>query len=524
MSRKPWLIFFITAALVVGGRIPVIVAPPWDIDEGLYAAVGQAIGRGELLYRDVWDNKPPAIYFLFDFIEKNFSHYYTDFRLVATLFLIATAGVIFFLARRTLSPGKPYWSLAIFSFLATVPIFETHISNAEIFFLLLTSLAIALTVMMEWFGWAKRCYFLVGAMLAVGFLFKVVVIFDALAILTLLALKEGINIRERLAHLTLGVVLVLILPAIYLLTNNLTADFIRAAFLNNFGYVGTGNLATVSFVDLANPWITVTGKLLALGAVVWAVRRYYGRHPTPVALYCLWFAFTLFGALLSGRPYLHYLIASQGAMALLVPEFFAGVWPLSKLRTLQARDWIKGLAVVTAVTATLILGFWGKVQLVASTPELSAAARGYYANAYAYISGQISQQQFFNFYGPSVALNQKLAQYLREKSSPNARIYIWGNAPWVYYLSDRNHAAKYLVAYQTTFVKEAKEEIMAELRRHPPDLIIITNEPEFYSEAGLPAPPFPEFQQFLASGYRLKDQVAPADIYERLALADAGTP
>src|SRR5581483_4939433 len=129
MSVKPWLVFLAVAAVTLVGRIPGIIAPPWDIDEGLYAAVGQAVGQGELLYRDVWDNKPPAIYFLYELIEKNFNHSYVDFRWAATFFLIATAGVIFYLARKISSADKAYWTLVIFSFLAIVPIFETHVTN-----------------------------------------------------------------------------------------------------------------------------------------------------------------------------------------------------------------------------------------------------------------------------------------------------------------------------------------------------------------------------------------------------------
>lgn len=519
----PLVWFLFAAALILLGRVPVIIAPPWDIDEGLYAAVGQALGRGELLYVDVWDNKPPAIYFLFNWIsELNFD--YTHFRLAATAFIVATTGVLFYLARKTLGHGKAYLVLGVFSFLATVPIFETHISNAEIFFTLPTSLAILLTVLISWSGWSVKHFFWVGAFLAVGFLFKPVVAFDALAILTFLVLKNGWSLRREMSYLLVGGLVVLIAPAFYLVTNNLTADFIRAVFLNNFGYVGAGNFATVSFVDVNNPLITVTGKLVVLVAAILAVARYYHSKLTPLALFYLWFVWTLFGALLSGRPFLHYLVAVTPALVLLLPNLLSHVWPPAKLKALSKESYLKGGGALAAAVLALVLGFWGHVQLALDTPEFTRAAKGFYANAYSYLSGQTSQEEYFEFFGEVVTLNLKLRDYLQQNSDPNDRIYIWGNAPWVYYLSERQHASKYLVAYHLTFVKDAKDEVLEELTSDPPEIIIVTNEPAFLAKAGAPTPVFPEFDRFLSLNYQLETRIDQADIFRRGNLANARTP
>src|SRR5579872_7453729 len=59
-----------TATLVTLGAVTVLallvrvpaVAEPLGIDQGLFASAARAIARGDALYRDVWDQKPPAIY------------------------------------------------------------------------------------------------------------------------------------------------------------------------------------------------------------------------------------------------------------------------------------------------------------------------------------------------------------------------------------------------------------------------------------------------------------------------------
>jgi hypothetical protein len=49
------------AVLALLVRLP-SVAEPLGIDQGLWASAARAMARGQLLYRDVWDQKPPAIF------------------------------------------------------------------------------------------------------------------------------------------------------------------------------------------------------------------------------------------------------------------------------------------------------------------------------------------------------------------------------------------------------------------------------------------------------------------------------
>lgn len=56
------LLLLITALLLV--RVPSLVQPMGP-DQGLYAYVGERILRGELAYRDAWDQKPPGIHYAY---------------------------------------------------------------------------------------------------------------------------------------------------------------------------------------------------------------------------------------------------------------------------------------------------------------------------------------------------------------------------------------------------------------------------------------------------------------------------
>ena len=52
------------AALLVVSRLPSLVQP-MGADQSLYAYVGERIRAGDLPYRDAWDQKPPAVHFLY---------------------------------------------------------------------------------------------------------------------------------------------------------------------------------------------------------------------------------------------------------------------------------------------------------------------------------------------------------------------------------------------------------------------------------------------------------------------------
>src|SRR5512144_211288 len=65
LARSPvaWLLTLSAiAALVL--RAPSI-AEPLGIDQSLWASAVRGMSRGQLLYRDVWEQRPPGIYFTY---------------------------------------------------------------------------------------------------------------------------------------------------------------------------------------------------------------------------------------------------------------------------------------------------------------------------------------------------------------------------------------------------------------------------------------------------------------------------
>jgi 4-amino-4-deoxy-L-arabinose transferase-like glycosyltransferase len=85
------------AALVL--RIPSI-AEPLGIDQGLFASAARAMSRGLVLYRDVWDHKPPAIYLTYLAAFRLFGWSAASIGWIDVLAATATAALIFAVVRR----------------------------------------------------------------------------------------------------------------------------------------------------------------------------------------------------------------------------------------------------------------------------------------------------------------------------------------------------------------------------------------------------------------------------------------
>src|SRR5258708_6432477 len=130
-SRNFWFLL-ITSLFFFIFRFPSLFEPYWYGDEGVYQALGLAIRNGRLLYRDIWDNKPPLLYMLYSYLGSD------QFLIKFFSLIIGVLTVILFfhLTRKLFSNIKTsYITTSVFSLLFALPLIEGNIANAENFML-----------------------------------------------------------------------------------------------------------------------------------------------------------------------------------------------------------------------------------------------------------------------------------------------------------------------------------------------------------------------------------------------------
>lgn len=94
------MVLALLALLAVAVRFVTYGNPALGFDEQFYLLVGDRMVQGELPYVDIFDRKPIGIFLIYAGIRWLGGEGFVQYKLVATLFVIATAWLIYLLARQ----------------------------------------------------------------------------------------------------------------------------------------------------------------------------------------------------------------------------------------------------------------------------------------------------------------------------------------------------------------------------------------------------------------------------------------
>ena len=461
-------------------RLPSLFEPYSYGDEGIYLTLGLAIKKGLLLYRDVYDNKPPLIYLLaaaagaqlfwfrFFLMSSILSSIYLFYRLSQKLF--------------SLRSWAPKATTIVFTLLTTFPLTEGNIANSEIFILLPTLLGFWLVFNLLETKNKKtkpklKGFFVAGLILSLGFLLKVPAVFDFLALLGYLFFfyqpKKLFNFEKKSLFLISGYGLPIVFTGLYFWARGALAEFFDSCFRQTFGYLSsweTGSGAS-SIFSLLRTDMSYRGIMLLFSlALLWWKRKSLEKSLLFVSL---WFVFSLFGATLSGRPYPHYLIQLTPALALGI-----GFFSLKKRK----------VAIVSFSLLIFLLGvalaryrFW----FYATTP--------YYQNFIQFVIGKKSKEEYFRHFNGQMNQIYRLAEFIGASTKENERVFVWGNEPYLYPLSKRLPATPNTVAYHI-MERHQYQETAQELREQKPPLVVVDQSLETFSE--LQELLFQDYQEF----------------------------
>lgn len=453
-------------------RLPSLFDPPWVNDEGTYFAVGQALSHGFGLYRDVWENKPPAIYFVYGAVYHLFGPSLLAVRLLAALSVLLLAVAVFAITGRWIGGRAPLAAALLTGLLMGVPFLEGTTANAEVFLALFSALAVYLAVVRD--APAPG-----GVAMGVATLFKAVACFDACAVGVWLLVHRA----SRTVAYSAGLIAILGALIVVAAVAGVLPAMVRDAFFYDLGYVGAASGGAV-------PWLALL-KFGLLAALTVALRN----RPFPY----LWLAYAAAGALISGRFFGHYALQAVAplsvSLVLLYPRLSAG-------RCLVALPC--SFLLVGAICATV---GWR----LAGTGHDSILARRlqYYANFGRYAAATESYAEYRGQIDDQVNRNLALVSALRRL--PPGRLLIWGNTPWIYPLSGRLPATQYTSAVRQPAVPGENAVLRRSVAHGIAEVVILLDPP---------APPLgSQTSVALLRLYRRVDRVGTARIYVRVSSA-----
>jgi len=445
-------------------RLPGLFEPNRYADEDIYLTIGQALRKGLLLYRDVYDNKTPLIYVV-AMIAGNVMW----FRFILMIWNLINITVIWGLAKKLLANK---WGVTIatvlFAVFSTLPLLEGEIANGEIFMIMPVAAALYLVLSKTGQLVEKGMVYLWSGMLwSVAFLFKsppLVELFGLFFFMTIYLSSSWRDLGKkildkRLWLLAFGFLIPVLTSVFYFFLRGIGRVYLQSALLQNFAYISSGGGGSGKLALLSGGLTTRALVMFGGLTLIWFFRRKLGNH---FGLISIWAVTAVFGAFLSGRPYPHYLIEMVGPLALLVgflltqPTVFAVGF---------------GVLISLLVAAGVVrYQFW----YYKSLP--------YYQNFVAYIFGSKSKEQFYKFWGSNVTRDYELATYIDNVTNKDDKIFVWGTEPAIYAISNRLPATKYTVSYHILDFSAQEEVGRALFKDRPPVVVVIKSEKGRFSQ------------------------------------------
>jgi 4-amino-4-deoxy-L-arabinose transferase-like glycosyltransferase len=461
----------------------VAVAEPLGIDQSLWASAVRGMARGQLLYRDVWEQRPPGIYFIY---LAGFSLFGWTPAAVAVLDILAATATTMLLwgIVGRLSGALAGAAAAALYALFTVPswLFShrgfLERSVSETFIVVCVAAAAWCAVR---FHQTPRALFAFGIGAASG---AAVVLkpnaglyFPALALWMAVYVPRPVRRDAAVSWITAGIAGAITLPSLtflYLWSNGLLREAGIAIVDFNRFYVGQGFVLSTYAVDFSRAIVlrVKTDPIWLAGGIgsvlaVWDLIR--ERRLSPAAgLAVIWGGAAALVIVVNGaRLFNSYFLQAYPPLTILA------AWLLieSGRRTAGRRM----IAAVAGVLMTIVLvqrDYAGRVSH-ATQADLAALTGATERATYLEDFGGYNDKR-----GYSARANTELADHVRASTSPDERIFLFGiNGAGVYFEADRLTAHRFLrvnffVPSEFPDPRFTLEEVVSELGRVRPRYLI----------------------------------------------------
>lgn len=479
-----WIVLFVSVL-----RIPSLFEPYWYGDEGVYMTLGLAIRRGLTLYSQIHDNKPPLLY-LASALAGNLMW-------LRVLLMAWNAASVFMIGRLAEKIGFKKWVAYLVAFIfgvfTTLPWIEGNIANGEIF-MIMPAVAAVLLLISKVQG-TRLKYLLVGLLFSIGFLFKVPIAFDLFGIGLWMVFFQDKKIFSSRGlvdgiWMIVGFGVPVLLTVGYYFLRGAGWEFIHAALLQNVTYLAswrTGYIAT-SGVGNQSGLVMRLGVAIVATILIWLLTL---GEKAKIRLIFVWFVWALFGALLSERPYPHYLIEVVAPASLLIGVVAQMIVKMKPRLSLVAVIILVGLLAAGIVKYKFYF-----------FPTLR-----YYSIFEKYVTKKISLMEYYASFDPKTKQTYEVASYLKMRTNPDESIFLWGDEPYIYALADRLPPGRFTVAYHVLDFGGQAETIASIKEKQTPYIVVFGG-----------ARQFKELNSILNVDYARVATIEQAEVYRRIVI------
>lgn len=525
LTKSPWRVFLFLVAVSFVFRLPSLFIPYMDIDEVMWGLFANAIVNHGIPYVTVMGEKPPLLYLTYAGIFFLFGkHNYFAIHVFGIAWMALTGFLIYYFTKglfysfipegqnnRSLlqaHDGITKLSAPLIAGLAYIifgsaPGFSMLATTGE----LLMNLPLVLSLIFFWWGYEKgylKYYFFSGALVVMATLFRQqsgIQIFSYLGFLLLVFLKSWSGNKKTgsiiwpIFFLVTGCITVIILCALYLIHEGVLADFWFWNFAHNAAYIKSGFLNKHVLRNFA----LRTGHVLITTLPLWLLaglraKKIWHASKNPSArleaeiLIILYLVVSLIATIPGGRFFPHYFL-----------QVFPPLCILAGLELVECSKFLK-----------YFTGIWVLLLLI-KTPLIP-------------LEMQIKDQ------GDYGEVNKIVGEFIREHSTPQDRIFIWGWSQGIYYYSHRDPAARFISTDFLTGRSPSQDDsihpdtsanitpgswnmLFDDFQKHRPAYIIDTSPGNHHGYSLYPIIKFPKLYDFIQKNYELEKSIAGMDLY-----------
>ena len=502
IRRIPDEIIILIVVLIVLLPISSLNMPFVRRDSGVFLYSGWRILNGEVPYRDIWDNKPPVIFYI-NAAGLAISGGSRWGVWLMELISLSCAALIGFKLQNRIFGRLPallsscLWSLTLISIISGGN-YATEYTLPMQFACLWLAYESEKKEAYSWRG------FLIGVLCGMAFFTKQNTIGIGIAIIlhNLITRLRPASWKKALVDsflIILGGMTSLVGIVSWIAAQGVTQQFWEAAFVYNFVYSSAGFLSRVKSIATGMFYLSTLTLLALTGWGASLLRSKFNRLHLRQALdpgaasflsICLIdLPIEVILASISGFSFRHYYMSLLPIYAV-----FAGFgfWLFfSQLSYPPISRKIKRMLTICIAVIFVIPVVWAGIALVKDTHYM--ADRGIaYNDVISYVKLHTSEDDFVLVWGAETGIN-----YATQRRSPSRFVYQYP-------------------LYQAGYVNQKIiEEFLGDIVRNKPRLIIDTKNPDTpIYDFGIASPKIEADLQFLQSNYQIEEELGPWTVYE----------
>ena len=507
------MVILICLALLVGS---VSLIYPYGRDQATYSYVGRAVLAGKVPYKDAWDVKPPAIFYLYALADTILGKSQTSVRIFDMIWQAATAAIIALVGLTILGNRNLGFLCGALYILSYYVVNYWNTAQPEGFSTLLLASAVFILLRRKQRS-RSFAFFSAGLLIACSSLLKYPLgLMIALPIL-LSFRQEGLKMATALPALAAGFLMPYLVTVLYFFSRSALGDLIYSQFIYGYHHVTsglqndgalvslTGSIIDMSKILFASEYAIIF--LLSVPAVILVLRK---RKREELAV-LFWFCIGLVHVLSQGKLFRYHFLPLLAPMSLMAVICLKCLSRQLKSRTSRALT----LLIVLLSISILRLPF--------------RAYRTSFTNLFGMASGKIDQMEYFERLSPRgrktnfcLPYDIDVADYLRSNTDSTDYVFIWGFEPLIYLESARSCPTRFIYnvpLYCKWAREDFRDELIGSLSTTRPEIIIVTENDSLPAVSGLHIDSrqalgrFPDLKQYLEVNYAPEKKIGHFTLY-----------